>query len=354
VTLGPAPLFRLLGDEARLRILRLLAVERLNVTELTSILGIAQSGVSRHLGLLKDAGLVDERRDAGFTFFRLSPGLQEGENGFGPVWPLLQAHFAAASATAEGRGDDARLEEVRRVRKENFDDHGADGERGQIVPGRSWAAWARALGHLLPPLVVADLGCGDGYLTVEASRFAKKVIAIDHSEVALTRARAMAKRLARRGVGDVTRAHRSLGDGGNVEWKRGELENLPIADGTVDVALLSQALHHTASPATALAEAVRILKPGGRVLLLELRRHQEQWVRERLGDTWLGFDDDELKRLMEEAGLTDVKVTIGARRARDPFTVLIASGVKAAHRLNTKITKATKITKITKSLQNAR
>jgi SAM-dependent methyltransferase len=322
VSSGPAPLFRLLGDEARLRILRLLEAERLNVTELTSILGIAQSGVSRHLGLLKDAGLVEERRDAGFTFFRLSPGLQGGENGFGPVWPLLQAHFAAASATAEGRADDARLEEVRRVRKENFDDHGADGERGQIIPGRSWAAWARALGHLLPPLVVADLGCGDGYLTVEASRFAKKVIAVDRSAAALARARDMAKRLGRRGRGEDGRRLT------NVEWKRGELEDLPIEDETVDVALLSQALHHAASPATALAEAVRILKPGGRVLLLELRGHQEQWVRDRLGDTWLGFDDDELKRLMEGAGLTGVRVTVGARRARDPFTVLIASGMK--------------------------
>lgn len=315
-----AALFRLLGDEARLRILRLLDEERLNVTELTSILGMAQSGVSRHLGLLKDAGLVEERRDAGFTFFRLAAGLQDGTNGFGPVWPLLRSQFDAASASAEGRADTARLEEVRRVRKENFDDHGAEGERGQIVPGRSWAAWARALGHLLPPLVVADLGCGDGYLTVEASRFAQKVIAVDRSDAALARAREMAKR-------------RRLT---NVEWKRGELENVPLEDATVDVALLSQALHHAGSPATALAEAARIVKPGGRVLILELRGHEETWVRDRLGDAWLGFDDAELKRLMAAAGLTDIKVTVGARRVRDPFTVLVASGVKTADRANPK------------------
>src|SRR5437870_1792507 len=117
IDMGSAGLFRLLGDEVRLRILRLLDGERLNVTELTSILGIAQSGVSRHLGLLKDAGLVEERRDAGFTFFRLARGLKGGENGFGPVWPLLRSHFETAAATAEGRADDARLEEVRRVRK---------------------------------------------------------------------------------------------------------------------------------------------------------------------------------------------------------------------------------------------
>src|SRR6516165_11818448 len=101
--------FRLLGDEARLRLLRLLAAERLNVTELTSILGIAQSGVSRHLGLLKDAGLVEERRDGGFTYFRIAPALESGENGFGPLQPMLRAHFDAASRTAEGRADAARL-----------------------------------------------------------------------------------------------------------------------------------------------------------------------------------------------------------------------------------------------------
>jgi ArsR family transcriptional regulator len=333
-----ASLFRLLGDEARLRILRLLDAERLNVTELTSILGIAQSGVSRHLGLLKDAGLVDERRDAGFTFFRLAPGLQGGENGFGPVWPLLRAHFDTAATTREGRADEARLEEVRRVRKENFDEHGADDERGQIIPGRSWAAWARALGHLLPPLVIADLGCGDGYLTVEASRFAKRVIAVDRSDAALARARAMARR---RRVA-------------NVEWKRGELEKLPLADASVDVALLSQALHHAADPGAALAEAARIVKPGGRVLLLELRRHDEQWVRERLGDTWLGFDDDELTRMMEKAGLSGVKVTVGARRQRDPFTVLIASGVKTGHARRTTTGTITRTTKKHKSVKDAR
>ncbi len=351
-----AGLFRLLGDEARLRILRLLDSERLNVSELTAILGIAQSGVSRHLGLLKDAGLVEERRDAGFTYFRLADALHGGENGFGPVWPLLQSHFDAAARTPAGRADTARLEEVRRVRKENFDDHGADGERGQVIPGRSWAAWARALGHLLPPMVVADLGCGDGYLTVEASRFASKVIAVDRSDAALARARDMVRRHARRSPGEArTLAHRSPGDlsagasakaeGGNVEWKRGELECLPIDDATVDVALLSQALHHAASPARALAEAVRILKPGGRLLVLDLRAHREHWVHERLGDTWLGFDDEELKRLLAGSGLSEVNVTVGARHARDPFTVLIASGVKTTSGSHTQSTKTTTITK---------
>jgi ArsR family transcriptional regulator len=138
------------------------------------------------------------------------------------------------------------------------------------------------------------------------------VIGVDQSAEVLARARALARR---RGVG-------------NIRWKRGSLDALPIGDGEVDVALLSQALHHADSPRQALAEAARILTPGGRVVVLDLRRHEEAWVRERLGDRWLGFGDDRLGSLLRDAGLRDVKVTIGARKSGDPFVVLIASGVK--------------------------
>jgi ArsR family transcriptional regulator len=306
-------LFRLLGDEARLRILRLLASERLNVGELTGILGLAQSGVSRHLGMLKEAGLVAERREGAYTWYSLAPALPEARNGFGALWPLLEQQFGAARQTPEGRADDVRLEEVRRLRKENFEQHGGtDARERQLVPGRSWAAWARALGHLLPPLRVADLGCGDGYLTIEASRWASRVVAVDRSRAVLERARDLARR--RR----VT----------NVTWRLGEIERLPLRDASVDVALLSQALHHAADPGRALAEAARILAPGGRVLVLDLREHGEEWVRTRLGDRWLGFPDARLAQLLKAAGLSQVKVTVGARRAGDPFTVLIASGVR--------------------------
>jgi SAM-dependent methyltransferase len=306
-------LFRLLGDDARLRILRLLGAERLNVSELTGILGIAQSGVSRHLGLLKDAGLVSEQREGGYTYFRLAPALVNGDNSLAPLSALLRREFESAADTELGRADDARLAEVRRLRKENFDAHaGPDTNEHQLVPGRSWAAWARAIGHLLPPLRVADIGCGEGYLTIEASRWASKVIAVDRSPLVLKRARALATRRRVR----------------NVIWKRGELERLPLRDASVDVALLSQALHHAPDPARAIAEATRIVVPGGRVLVLDLREHEERWVRERLGDRWLGFADEAMAKLLKGAGLIDVKVQVGARRPGDPFTVIIASGVK--------------------------
>jgi len=166
---------------------------------------------------------------------------------------------------------------------------------------------------LLPPLRVADLGCGEGYLTIEASRWASRVIAVDRSETVLSRAKGLARR---RRVS-------------NVVWKRGELDKLPIKDESVDVALLSQALHHAQDPGRAVAEAARITVSGGRVLVLDLRTHSEEWVRTKLGDQTLGFRDDELARLLTAAGLRDVQVGVGARKAGDPFIVLIASGTKA-------------------------
>jgi SAM-dependent methyltransferase len=308
-------LYRLLGDDARLRLLRVLARERLNVTELTGILGLAQSGVSRHLGLLKDAGLVVEEKDAGFTYYRIAPGVEQGKDGaVAALWSMLDIQFRRAADDPMVRADDARLQEVLRLRKENFETHGSPDARDarQLVPGRSWAAWSRALGLLLPPLKVADLGCGEGYLTIEASRWASRVIAVDRSEAVLNRARGLARR---RRVS-------------NVIWKLGELEQLPIKDATVDVALLSQALHHARAEAQAVAEAVRITVPGGRVLVLDLRTHREEWVRTKLDDHRLGFDDEELKRMLVGAGLQNVRIGVGARHTGDPFTVLIAAGTK--------------------------
>jgi ArsR family transcriptional regulator len=308
--LSASALLRLLGDDTRLRLLRLLARENLNVSELTAVLGVAQSGVSRHLGLLRDAGLVAEKRAGTFTWYSLAPEIGAAKGAQAGLWGWLREEFDRA--TAETKADDARLEEIRRLRKESFSQHGAGDERRQLVPGRSWAAWARALGLLLPPLDVADLGCGEGYVTIEASRWAKRVIAIDQSADVLARARAMAER---RRVSNVT-------------WKRGRLERLPLRDETVDVALLSQALHHADKPEVALAEAYRILRPGGRLILLDLREHEEGWVSRKLGDKWLGFSDRALRKLLTEAGFADVELRVGARKAGDPFVVLIGRGVR--------------------------
>jgi ArsR family transcriptional regulator len=305
-----AAIFRLLADPSRLRLLRALSQDRFNVGELTSILGIAQSGVSRHLGLLKEANLVTEERWSGFVYYRLhdtshvEPRL--------PLWSLLAEQLAASSTDRVMREDDARLQEVLRNRHEQFYPHG---DARQMLPGRSWAAWARTLGELLPPLDVVDIGCGDGYLALEAARWARHVTGVDRSDDVLERAKALAAK--RRAT--------------NVEWRKGDLSRLPLRDASHDVALLSQALHHASDPERAIAEAVRVLRPSGRLLLMDLKAHDQTWVRSRFGDRHLGFTIDALRELLEGAGLAHVRVSTGASRRGDPFTVLVASGTKPAH-----------------------
>ena len=298
---------RLLGDDVRLRLLRLLAREQLNVKELTAILGIAQSGVSRHLGLLRKSGVVEERREGGYAYYSLRA---QGNDTLRALWDALEPQLSGDTTDGEMRADDARLLEVLRLRKEDFQTHGS--ASGQLVPGRSWAAWSRALGHLLPPLVVVDAGCGEGYLTAEAAEWAEQVIAVDRSKDMLRRARQLARKR----------------DLHNIVWRIGEIEQLPLDDASADVVLLSQALHHANRPEHAVAEAARVTRAGGRVLVLDLRAHDQEWVKGRLGDQWLGFSDEGLNRLLCAAGLDDVRVQVGARLKGDPFTVLVASGRK--------------------------
>ena len=303
-------LLRVLADPMRLRLLRALSREALNVSELTAVLGLAQSGVSRHLGLLRKAGLVVEERKGAFTWYRLAPESDADTGPHAPLWQWLRAEFDRTSS--ETRADDGRLEEVRRLRKESFLQHGGTSDARQLVPGRSWAAWSRALGFLLPAADVADLGCGEGYLTIEAAAWARQVYGVDRSADVLARAKAMA---ARRKVT-------------NIDWRRGELEDVPLDDTSVDVVMLSQALHHADKPDVALAEANRILRPGGRVILLDLDEHDETWVKSTLGDRWLGFAPDRLRALLTGAGFSDVTIRTGASRQGDPFTVLVASATK--------------------------
>ena len=307
-----AAILRLLGDETRLRLLRLLSREALNVSELTAVLGVAQSGVSRHLGLLREARARGRGTNrAAFSWYRL-PAATNGRSRRARA-ALGVAARGIHARTPATRADDARLEEVRRLRKENFrSTHGDD--RRQLVPGRSWAAWSRALGLLLPALDVADLGCGEGYLTIETARWARRVIAVDRSADVLARGRELAKR-------------RKLA---NITWKRGELERLPIEDavGRSRAAVAgaaprrasgaSRSSRRAAFSVRAAACSFSIFASTTSLGAREARRSLARLQRRRAA-----------RRCWSDAGFVDVTVRVGARRSGDPFTVLIAAGTKA-------------------------
>jgi ArsR family transcriptional regulator len=299
---------RLLGDETRLRALRVLRREELNSGELANVLGLAPSAVSRQMAQLRDAGLVLERRAGRFAYFRAAPddGALDG------LWSVLGPLVDAAD---DEHGDVARLEDVRRARRER--ELSGDGSGRRYVPGRSWAAWARAVSLLVPPgLRVVDLGCGEGALAREVGRFAARVVGVDRDADAIKRARAAARRDSHR----------------RVTFRVADFESLPLDNATFDVAILSQTLHVTEDPGTALAEAVRVLVPGGRVVVLDLLTHDETWVRERLGHTRCGFSCDEMQALLESAGLRHVTVERMPARDGEPFRPLLASGVREPER----------------------
>jgi SAM-dependent methyltransferase len=298
-----ASVFRVLSDTTRLRLLRVLSHDRFNVSELTAILGVAQSSVSRHLALLKDAALVRESREGGFVYYQL----RDDETGpAAPLWAVLSAEFAAGRSDKAAAADDVRMQEVLRHRREEND---PGGDPRQIVPGRSWAAWARALGHLLPALDVADIGCGEGYLTLEMARWARHVTGVDRSDDVLERAKGLSQR--RQVV--------------NVTWKKGDLLRLPLRDESMDLAVFSQSLRHATDAERTLAEASRVLRPGGRVLILDLRHHDQAWVQARFGTQRAGFAPAELESLLQATGFRAIRQSTGVRYAGNPFVVVIAS-----------------------------
>lgn len=289
--------FRALGDPTRLRILRLIAQARLNVSEVVSLVGVAQSSVSHHLTKLKALDLIREERQGGFTFYSLA--LDEKA----PLWPLI----ALAKEASDEHGDLARLTELLRRRE----DAQSLNER-LLEPGQSWRLWSAALSSLLPPLEVVDFGCGTGSLSVELARWAGHVTAIDRSESVLTRARAEA---ARQGLGNLT-------------FLAADLAALPLPSASVDLVVISQSLHHVDAVAPVLAEGARLLKPGGRMVVLELLPHGEDWVRARLGHQHLGFDPQELERAMRAAGLEAEAPRLPARDTSSPFKAFLLTGTR--------------------------
>jgi ubiquinone/menaquinone biosynthesis C-methylase UbiE len=306
-------ILRAAAEPNRLRILMLLKAEELSVAELQEILTMGQSTISTHLSQLKHAGLVEDRRTGKSSLYRLRD--QEDAAGREFVEGLL---VRAEAETAEAAGDRAAMRRVvkkRQDRMRSFFDSMAGRLGKDYVPGKSWKSLAEAMLRLMPPLVVADLGAGDGSFSLLLARRASKVIAVDASEKML----------------DVGREVAARNEVQNVEFRAGDMEELPVDSETVDVAFFSQSLHHALHPGRALGEAARILKPGGRVVILDLAKHRFEEARELYADEWLGFAEAEIESMLEKAGFAEIDVAVVDRDAEAPqFQTLLATAEKPA------------------------
>ena len=299
---------RLLADPNRVRIVLLLEREELSVAELQEILAMGQSTISTHLAQLKQAGIVEDRRTGKNILYRLKAfgnGTQE------QVLGVLRHAVKEIPEAAEDR-DALRLALRRRQDKvRSYFDELAGKFGRQYVPGRSWQGLAETFLLLMPPLVIADLGAGEGTVSQLLARRAKKVIAVDNSEKMVEFGSSLA------------RSHGVK----NLEYRFGDLEELPIKKGEADVAFFSQSLHHAQHPARALAEAFRILKPGGRVIVLDLLKHHFEEARALYADVWLGFSEVELRRMLSDAGFKDISTALVHREAEAPhFETILAAG----------------------------
>jgi ArsR family transcriptional regulator len=278
-----------LSDPTRCRMLLLLEKSELTVSELCAILQMPQSTVSRHLKTLGDDDWVSSRRDGTSRFYSMP--VDDLDPGAKRLWPLIREQV---SSTAGAGQDERRLRGVltrRRAKSEEFFASAAGGWdrlRGELF-GDEFFLWA-VLGLIDPMLTVGDLGCGTGQLTETVAPYVRRVISVDGSPDMLDAAR------------------QRLAGAKNVELRRGELESLPLDAGELDVAMLSLVLHYSPAPPRALAEVGRVVKEGGRVLVVDMLPHDREEYQQQMGHVWLGFSEKQITRFLNGAGFDDVRV----------------------------------------------
>jgi ArsR family transcriptional regulator len=301
---------KIVADPNRLRILLLLKGEELSVAELQEILGMGQSTISTHLSHLKQAELVEDRRTGKSNLYRLGPPPAGGS-------PLDEILVRAEKEIPEAAPDQAAMRRVLRKRQDMtraFFDSVAGRLGKDYVPGKSWKSLAEALLRLMPRLVVADLGAGEGASALLLAQRAKKVIAVDSSARMIEVGREQA---LRHGVK-------------NVDYRLGDMEEIPIGDGEVDLVFFSQSLHHALHPERALAEAARILVAGGRIVILDLVRHRFEEARELYADEWLGFGEADLESMLQNVGFVNIETTVVDKEPETPQfqTLLVVADKK--------------------------
>lgn len=302
---------RALSDPTRLRIVALLDRGELSVAELQEITRLGQSRISTHLGLLQESSLLQSRREGKRSFYKLNERADAAARGF------IHLAICGARELPEHSGDQINLKRVLNRRREQAEVYFNQiaGRFDRVYgPGRSWQAFGHLLLRILPPLVVADLGAGEGLLSELLARRCKKVIAVDNSDKIVAFGKAKAKK---NGVK-------------NLEFRQGDLQKPPIEPGSVDLVILSQALHHAEIPVEAIAAAHRILKAGGQMMILDLLQHNFDKARELYGDRWLGFAESDLHHWLENTGFKKIEITVVAREEQPPHFQTILAGAEKA------------------------
>ena len=278
-----------LADPTRCRMLLLLEKHELMVSDLCAVLQMPQSSVSRHLKTLADDGWVTSRRDGTSRFYSMP--LDDLDPAASRLWAVIRDQVAGTSGAGH---DDRRLRSVlmrRRVKSQEFFATAAGGWdrlRGQLF-GDNFYLWA-VLGLIDSTLVVGDIGCGTGQLTATIAPHVRRVVAVDGSPDMLEAAR------------------KRLQDVPNVELRQGELEALPMQDGELDAAMLSLVLHYAPEPARTLEEVARVLRPGGRLLIVDMLPHEREEYQQQMGHIWLGFSEKQISRLAVGAGFGEVRI----------------------------------------------
>jgi ArsR family transcriptional regulator len=305
-------LLKALSDPTRLRLIALLHENELSVNELQEITRLGQSRISTHLRLLQEIGVLKSRRDGKRTFYRWNESVCSERRHY------MQLAVQAAKELPEYESDSANLRRILELRENRIQlfFNQVAGRFGRVYgPGRSWQAFGHLLLRILPPIVVADLGSGEGLISELLAKRCKKVIAVDNSEKIVRFGKEKAKK---NGIK-------------NLEFRLGDLQDPPIESNSVDLVILSQALHHAQDPQKALNSSFRILKPNGQVIILDLRKHDFEKAHEMFGDLWLGFSEHELHSWFKNAGFINIEISVVDREPQPPhFETILAAGEKPA------------------------